>query len=96
MARAVLEEVSQDRVSADLAAFASKMLPPGTLPDPLTPLATPRSNFQLPREIGQYDFGPEPIRGAYSSPSAAANKVWGSVIPSIASTVGTTLSTMFK
>lgn len=96
MARAVLEEVSQDRVSADLAAFASKMLPPGTLPDPLTPLATPRSNFQLPREIGQYDFGPEPIRGAYSSPSASANKVWGSVIPSIASTVGTTLSTMFK
>lgn len=96
MARAVLEEVSQDRVSADLAAFAQKMLPPGTLPEPLTPLATPRSNFQLPREIGQYDFGPEPIRGAYASPSAAANKVWGSVIPSIASTVGTTLSTMFK
>lgn len=96
MARAVLEEVSQDRVSADLAAFASKMLPPGTLPDPLTPLATPRSQFQLPREIGEYDFGPEPIRGAYASPAAAANKVWGSVIPSIASSVGTSISTMFK
>lgn len=88
MARAVLEEVSQDRVSADLAAFASKMLPPGTLPDPLTPLATPRSTFQLPREIVRGDFGPEPIRGAYASPAAAANKVWGSVIPGIASSVG--------
>ena len=88
MAKAVLEEVSQDRVSADLAAFAQKMLPPGILPDPLTPLATPRSNFQLPREIIQGDFGPEPIRGAYASPAAAANKVWGSVIPSIASSIG--------
>ena len=88
MARAVLEEVSQDRVSADLAAFAQKMLPPGILPDPLTPLATPRSNWQLPREIVEGDFGPEPIRGAYASPAAAANKVWGSVIPGIASSVG--------
>ena len=88
MARAVLEEVSQDRISADLAAFAQKMLPPGILPDPLTPLQTPRSNFQLPREIVEGDFGPEPIRGAYASPSAAANKVWGSVIPSIASSIG--------
>lgn len=88
MARAVLEEISQDRVSADLAAFAQKMLPPGTLPEPLTPLATPRSQFQLPREIIPADFGPTPIRGAYSSPSAAANKVWGSVIPGIASSVG--------
>jgi len=96
MARAVLEEVSQDRISADLAAFAQKMLPPGTLPEPLTPLQTPRSNFQLPREIVEGDFGPEPIRGAYASPSAAANKVWGSIIPSIASTVGTTVSTIFK
>ena len=88
MARAVLEEVSQDRVSADLAAFAQKMLPPGILPDPLTPLATPRSQFQLPREIVPGDFGPEPIRGAYASPAAAANKVWGSVIPGIATSVG--------
>ena len=96
MARAVLEEVSQDRVSADLAAFAQKMLPPGTLPEPLVPLDTPRSTFQLPREIGEFDFGPEPVRGAYASPSAAANKVWGSVIPSIASSVGSALSGIYS
>ena len=88
MARAVLEEISQDRVSADLAAFAQKMLPPGTLPDPLTPLATPRASFDLPREIGQFDFGPKPIRGAYASPAAAANKVWGTTLSSVAGTVG--------
>ena len=94
-ARAILEEVSQDRVSADLAAFAQKMLPPGTLPEPLVPLETPTSTFQLPREIGEFDFGPEPIKGAYASPSAAANKVWGSVIPSIAGSIGSTVSTLF-
>ena len=92
MARAVLEEVSQDRISADLAAFAQKMLPPGILPEPLVPLATPRSQFQLPREIVKGDFGPAPIRGAYASPAAAANKVWGTVIPSVASSVGTMVS----
>ena len=93
MARAVLEEVSQDRVSADLAAFASKMLPPGTLPMPLTPLATPTAQWQLPRALGEYDFGPEPIRGAYASPSAAANQVWGTAISSIAGNVGSAIDT---
>mgnify|MGYP003114661866 CR=1 FL=1 len=88
MARAVLEEISQDRVSADLAAFAQRMLPPGTLPAPLVPLATPRATFQLPREIGPYDWGPEPVKGAYASPSAAANKVWGTTIAGIAGTAG--------
>tara|TARA_R100001594_G_scaffold102349_2_gene137082 strand:+ start:988 stop:1893 length:906 start_codon:yes stop_codon:yes gene_type:complete len=92
MARAVLEEISQDKVSADLAAFAQKMLPPGTLPEPLVPLATPRATFQLPREIGPYDFGPEPVRGAYSSPSAAANKAWGTVLPGIAGSIGSGLT----
>lgn len=91
MARVVLEEISQDKVSADLAAFAQKMLPPGTLPMPLVPLATPRTEFQMPREIGAFDFGPEPVKGAYASPSAAANKVWGAAMPSVAANVGTLL-----
>ena len=88
MARAVLEEISQDKISADLAAFAQKMLPPGILPQPLTPLATPRATFQLPREIGAFDWGPEPVRGAYASPSAAANQVWGTTIAGIAGSAG--------
>ena len=91
MARVVLEEISQDKVSADLAAFAQKMLPPGTLPMHLVPLATPRTEFQMPREIGAFDFGPEPVKGAYASPSAAANKVWGAAMPSVAANVGTLL-----
>ena len=93
MSRAVMEEISQDRISADLAAFASKMLPPGTLPMPLTPLATPTADWQLPRALGEYDFGPEPIKGAYASPSAAANQVWGTAISSIAGNVGSAIDT---
>ena len=93
MARAVLEEISQDKVSADLAAFAQKMLPPGTLPDPLMPISTPRADFQMPRALGEYDFGPDPVRGAYTSPNAAANRVWGSTISSVAGNVGQLIST---
>ena len=87
MARAVLDEISQDKVSADLAAFAQKMLPPGIIPQPLQPLATPVAEFQMPREIQPFDWGPKPVLGAMASPSAAASQVWGSAIGCIASSV---------
>ena len=44
------------------------------------------------RQIAQlnegFDFGPQPVLGAISSPSAAAGRVWGSTISGIAGTVG--------
>ena len=86
-AMAVLDEISQARVSADLAAFAQKMLPPGIIPQPLQPLATPVAEFQMPREIQPFDWGPKPVLGAMASPSAAAGQVWGSAIGGIASSV---------
>jgi len=90
--RAVLKEIATDKASADLAAFAQKMLDPGVLPDPLKPLATPRAEFVMPRALGEFDFGPKPVLGAMASPSAAANRVWGNTITSIAGSVGSTLS----
>ncbi len=90
--RAVLQEIATDRASADLAAYAQKMLDPGVLPDPLKPLATPRAEFIMPRALGEFDFGPEPVLGAMASPSAAAARVWGSTISSIAGTVGSTIA----
>jgi len=87
--KAVLREIANDKASADLAAHAQRMLDPGVLPDPLKPLATPRAQFVMPRALGEFDFGPEPVLGAMASPSAAANRVWGSTISSIAGTVGT-------
>ena len=60
------------------------MLDPGVLPMPLQPLATPVATFMYPRVYQDYDFGPEPIRGAQISPSSAAAQVWGSSITSLA------------
>ena len=86
--RSVLREIANDRASADLAAEAQRMLDPGILPQPLKPLDTPRAEFVLPRELQEFDFGPKPVLGAMASPSAAANRVWGSTIAGIAGTVG--------
>ena len=86
--RAVLREIATDRASADLAAEAQRMLDPGVLPMPVQPLPTPRATWQLPRALGEFDFGPEPVLGAMASPAAAASRAWGSAIQGIAGTVG--------
>jgi len=86
--RAVMQEIATDKASADLAAYAQRMLDPGDLPMPLQPLATPRAEFVLPRALNEFDFGPEPVLGAMASPSAAANRVWGSTISGIAGSIG--------
>ena len=86
--RAVLAEIAQDKISADLSAFAQKMLDPGVLPEPIKPFATPTAEFLLPREIEDYDFGPAPVLGGMYSPSAASSQVWGQTISGIAGQVG--------
>ena len=86
--RSVIEEISRDYASADLAAYASKMLDPGVLPEPIIPFKTPMAEFMYPREIGSFDFGPKPVAGAYASPSAAANQVWGATLSGIAGQAG--------
>ena len=87
--RGVLEEIIRDRSSADLVAYASKMLDPGVLPKPLKARPIPIPELTLPRALQSYDFGPQPVMGAMASPSAAANAVWGNTITSIAGSVGT-------
>ncbi len=91
-ARAVFKEIATDKASADLAAYASRMLEPGELPMPIEPLKTVRAEFVYPRALGEFDFGPRPVLGAMASPSAAANRVWGSTISGIAGSVGSALS----
>ena len=90
--RAVLKEISTDRASADLAANAQRMLDPGILPQPIQPLATPRTEFLYPRALQEFDFGPKPVLGAMADPAAAAGRVWGSTISSIAGTLGSTVA----
>ena len=81
-----IRNIKQDRTVADLNAYATKMLDPGVLPMPVQPLPTPMSTFMYPRVYEDYDFGPEPVRGAMISPSSASAQVWGSSISSLAGT----------
>ena len=59
-----LEGIARDKYGADLAAFASKMLDPGVLPYPVAAIDTPIAEFQAPRALEEFDFGPEPVKGA--------------------------------
>jgi len=83
-----LEEIIRDKTSADLTAYAAKMLEPGEIPLPVKPRPIPIADVSLPRALQPYDFGPEPVMGAMASPSAAANMAWGNTITSIAGTIG--------
>tara|TARA_B100000287_G_scaffold156716_1_gene147831 strand:+ start:6293 stop:7270 length:978 start_codon:yes stop_codon:yes gene_type:complete len=83
-ARAMIQEISTDRSAADLAADAQRMLEPEELLDPIMPFATPKAEYVLPRAVGEFDFGPAPVLGVYTSPSAAASKAWGNTIAGIA------------
>ena len=81
-----VNQISRGRIVADLNAYASKMLDPGILPTPVQPLPTPQAQYQYPRVFEDYDFGPQPIRGAMASPSTAATRVWGTSLMSLAGT----------
>ncbi len=82
--RAVLQEIERDHFSADLTAYAQRMLKPGVEPMPIKPIATPTADYILPRALGEYDYGAMPVLGATMSPNAAANQVWGQTISGIA------------
>ena len=86
--QSALQAIGTQRTVQDLNAYASKMLDPGVIPEPIAPLPTPQATFLYPRVFEDYDFGPEPIKGAMMSPSAASAQVWGTTISSIAGTVG--------
>ena len=90
--QSAIESIKRDRRVADLNAYASKMLDPGELPMPVKPLKTPQATFMYPRVFEDYDFGPEPIRGAMISPSSASAQVWGSSISSLAGTASDIIS----
>ena len=87
--KAMIDQIKDDQYSADLAAWASKMLDPGDLPMPVQPLLTPRTEYQHARPLNpDFDRGPEPIMGGYPSASGASMTAWGTALPSIASSLG--------
>jgi len=94
--KAVLKEIQRDKTSADLTAYANRMLAPGVLPEVVAPFQTPLAEYLMPRELTDADFGPKPVKGAYHSPSAASNKVWGSTITGVAGQVGSLASKLWS
>lgn len=94
--KAVLKQIQREKVSADLSAYANRMLEPGTLPEVVAPFQTPVAEWLMPRELIEADFGPRPIKGAMASASAASSRVWGSTITGIAGSVGTLGTELYK
>tara|TARA_R100001594_G_scaffold14093_1_gene30023 strand:+ start:205 stop:1314 length:1110 start_codon:yes stop_codon:yes gene_type:complete len=87
--KAMIDQIKDDQYSADLAAWAAKMMDPGELPMPIQPLLTPRTEYQHARPLNpDFDRGPEPILGGYPSASGASMSAWGAAIPSIALGLG--------
>ena len=80
-----LEDIKNDKFSANLAAYAEKMSDPGELPMPIQPIPSPRTIYDDPAPLMDFHFGPPPVKGAMVSASAASNAAWGAAIPSIVS-----------
>ena len=94
--KAVLKQIQREKVSSDLSAYANRMLEPGTLPEVIAPFQTPLTEWLYPRELMEADFGPRPIRGAMASPSAAANRSWGTSIVGVAGAAGNLAQGLYK
>ena len=89
---AVLEEIVRDKTSADLSAYAARMLKPGELPMPIKPRPLPVANILLPRALQEFDFGPLPIEGAMPAPGVGSDMAWAQGITSIGNAIGSGLS----
>tara|TARA_R100001594_G_scaffold39777_1_gene71602 strand:+ start:1561 stop:2544 length:984 start_codon:yes stop_codon:yes gene_type:complete len=92
--KSVLKAIQRDKTSADLSAYAAKMLDPGVLPDVVAPFQTPLAEYLDPRELTDADFGPRPVPGARVSGSAASSRIWANTITGIAGQAGS-LATKF-
>ena len=80
-----LKDIALDKSAANLSAFAQRMLKPGVLPKPPAPLPTPTAEWQMPRALEEYDFGPPPVMGARASVSGAGSAAfWGAAGKGIA------------
>ena len=78
--RSNLNDISRQLDQANTNANARRMLKPEYAPAPLAPLSTPINEYQLPRELQDFDFGVTPIRGQ----SSIQVPSWGSIFANAA------------
>ena len=79
--RMQLKDIDKQHAAANLQAHAQRMLKPEKGPDPLVPLAAVVPEFELPRELEDFDFGPQPILGVATTQVPS----FGSVLANAAS-----------
>ena len=78
--QANIRNINHELMEANSVAKSRRMLKPEYGPAPIKPLATPISDYEFPRELQDFDFGPKPIRGQKSTFTPS----WGSVFANAA------------
>ena len=61
--QSTLRDINLAYDTANMQAESNRMLPPPPVLDPIVPMKSPDMEFLLPRELQEFDFGPEPIKG---------------------------------
>jgi hypothetical protein len=67
-----LANLAVQKAGSDIRAFAGLMIPADAPPEVMEPYETPVTEYQMPRELKKFDFGPEPIKGAAAQTSTSA------------------------
>ena len=83
--RAANLNIDLKKAIADKNADANLMLDPGTLPVPPVPYKTLVTEYDLPRELEDFDFGPEPIKGAQMTYTGSWANLGAGILNSLAS-----------
>jgi hypothetical protein len=81
--RNALAQVATQRTGADIQAFANLMIPQDAPPEVLEPYAAILPEYTLPRELQDFDYGPEPIKGVAAQVSTSAP--WLNALGSVSS-----------
>lgn len=83
--RAANLNIDLQKAIADKNADANLMSPPETLPVPPRPLKSLITEYELPRELEDFDFGPEPIKGAMATYTGSWANLGAGILGSLAS-----------
>ena len=78
--RSNLKNIGIELQQANTLARSRRMLKPKYAPKPLEPIKTPISDYEYPRPLSDFDFGPRPIKGQ----STVNIPSWGSVFANAA------------
>ena len=89
------QDIDQQQLQADTQAWAQRMLPPDTIPDIPVPFKTPLAEYQYPRELQDFDFGPEPKQGAAAVGGTSWSSAFASYLPNIAEAATPFIAQMF-